>query len=356
MSGNAKRYFYLIVVFILAGCVEPIEFDIDREGRQLVVYGHIDDGSDRMFVQLSRTTAVPNRFQPEPGARVTLHDNLGNEGRFFSANDEGIYYYSEFTMQIVPGRSYVLRIRTAGGDFYESVPEEIPLHQAQSDIYVNFARIEVNTGSFNAVITKDVMQVSAETFLEDPSKQYYVRYTPIQTFRFDPTNFPDIFNTIPPACFVNRRIQPENLVLFNSNGFQGTAVPRQFIAQNEIDYAFIAKNVITLETHSMTPQAYDYWRKIRILLNNNGSIFDTPPAAVKGNIFNINDPDEQVLGYFEATNKSISRVTAWRGDFPYPVPDDPCIYIPGQDEEKYLRECIDCRILEGSTFNQPSFY
>ncbi len=356
MSRNVRRYYLGILILILTGCIEPIEFDIDREGRQLVVYGHIDDGGGAMFVQLSRTTAVPNRFQAETGARITLHDDLGNEGRFYSANDEGIYYYNNFSMQIVPGRSYFLRIRSASGAFYESVPERIPLHQAQSEIYVTFDRIELNTGTFNAVITKNVMQVSAETFLEDPSKQYYIRYTPIQTFRFDPTNFPDPFNSIPPGCYVNRRIEPERLVLFNSNGFQGNSVPRQLIGQNEIDYAFITKNVITLETHSLTPQAYDYWRKIRILLNNTGSIFDTPPAAVKGNIFNVDDPDEQVLGYFEATNKSISRATAWRGDFPYPVPDDPCIYIPGQEREKYLPECLNCRILEGSSFNQPVFY
>ena len=346
----------MILLVFTGGCIDPIDLDIDREGRQLVVYSHIDDGSGPYFVQLSRTTQIPFNYQPETGARITLHDDLGNEGRFYSSNDEGIYYYNEFSMQIVAGRCYTLRIRSASGNFYESEPECIPVYDAHSEVQVEFKHIEENTGSFDALITINVMEVSAQTTLEDPTKQYYIRYSPIQTFRFDPTNFPDPFNSIPPECYVERRIDPERLVLFSSVGFSGTRVPPIFLAQQQIDFAFITRNIISVETHLLTPRAYEYWRQISILLNNTGSIFDIPPAAVKGNIFNIDDPEEQVLGYFEATNVSVARTMRWRGDFPYTVPDDPCLFDPTRPYEDYPRECIDCRRLDGSGYRRPTYY
>ncbi|MEJ2004731.1 MAG: DUF4249 family protein, partial [Cyclobacteriaceae bacterium] len=126
----------MMTALLLNCCIEPIELDIDRQGRQLVVYGHIDDGSGPFYVQLQRTTQIPFQFQPETGARLTLHDDLGHEGRFFSSNDEGIYYYNEFTMPVEAGRTYVLRIRTAGREFYESEPQTIPSFEAQSQVNV----------------------------------------------------------------------------------------------------------------------------------------------------------------------------------------------------------------------------
>ncbi len=352
MSGRIILIF--LVLTLPFSCVEPIDLDIDREGGQLVVYGHIDDGSGPFFVQLQRTTAIPNRFQAETGARLTLHDDLGREGRFRTANEEGIYFYNAFTMPIEAGRTYTLRIRTAGMDFYESEPETIPTFEAQSQVEVNFDRIEVNTGSFDAIVTKDIMQIRATTILENPNARYFIRYFPTQTYRLDPTNFPDPFNSRPAPCFVTRPVEPENLPLYTSSGFEGLRIPSIFLGQQEIDYAFRTRNIISVETHTISEAAYRYWRKVSILLNSTGSIFDTPPAAIRGNIYNTGNPEEDVLGFFEASNIYVSRVEKWRGDFPYPVPEDPCAFDPNRSD--YPNYCIDCLILEGSSFMRPPYY
>ncbi len=356
MSGKLLRYGLLMIILIFGGCVDPIDLDIEREGFQLVVFGHIDTSTGPFYVQLQRTSELPFRYIPENGARITLHDDLGNEGRFFNAQGDGIYRYNTFSMQLSAGRSYFVRIRTVSGELYESVPEQIPLNRATSEVSVNFETIEINTGSAASVISSNVVQVSAATTFENPAAQYFIRYTPIQTFRFDVTNFPDPFNSVPPPCFVNRRMDPERLPLFNSGDFGSPQIPFILVGQNVYDYAWITKNVISVETHSISREAYEYWRKIRILLNNNGSVFDTPPAAVQGNIFNVNNPDEQVLGYFEASNVHVARTTKWFVETPWRRPDDPCKYEPNKDRETYPRECLNCTILPGAQFQEPIFY
>ncbi|MEJ2005921.1 MAG: DUF4249 family protein, partial [Cyclobacteriaceae bacterium] len=146
------------------------------------------------------------------------------------------------------------------------------------------------------------------------------------------------------------------LPLYSSLGFNGLKTPSIFLGQKEIDFAFLNKNIISVETHTISESAYEYWRKVQVLLNNTGSIFDIPPAAIPGNVFNSDDPGEVVLGFFEASNIHVSRIEKWRSDFPYSVPESMCDYDPEKSSEEYPNYCIDCRILEGSGYRRPPYY
>ena len=358
MNGMNTRIGLLILsaLLLLTSCIDPFDFDVDREGRQLVVYGHIDDGEKEFYVQLSRTTELPQVFQPFDGARITLHDDLGNEGKFYSGNDEGKYYYNRNSMPISAGRSYFIRIRTADSKIYESIPQKIPVQEVSTEVLVSYDQIQVNSGSFNAVVPKNVMQVSASTTLPNSLSPIYIRYQTIQLFAFFPTDFPDFFNSIPPPCYVNRIVDPSNISIVSTQNIAGNEVPAIFLGQNEIDYAFLAKNIISVETHVISRDAYEYWNKVRTILNNSGSIFDIPAASIKGNVFNTKDPDEEVLGLFEVSKYHVSRVLTWREDFPYRVPDDPCLYDPARPFDDYPRECIRCVELDGSGYQRPDYY
>ena len=69
------------------------------------------------------------------------------------------------------------------------------------------------------------------------------------------------------------------------------------------------KNIILLSISlRMTRDAIEYWRKVNILANQVGSIFDTPPAEINGNIKNLNNQDEKVYGYFQTVNETYHRI------------------------------------------------
>jgi hypothetical protein len=53
-----------------------------------------------------------------------------------------------------------------------------------------------------------------------------------------------------------------------------------------------------IEQLAISKQEYDYWNIIKGQTNNSGGIFDTPPATAFGNMTNLKDKSEQVLGYF----------------------------------------------------------
>ncbi|GAB3534516.1 hypothetical protein GCM10027443_21780 [Pontibacter brevis] len=64
-----------------------------------------------------------------------------------------------------------------------------------------------------------------------------------------------------------------------------------------------------------------------------GTVFDPPPAQVKGNMFNVEDEEEQVIGFFDASAVSMKEVIIQAEDIQYPVPPfqwpDDCRTIPG---------------------------
>ncbi len=343
-----------ILVLTLTNCRELIDFEVDRILGQLVVFGHIDNGTEPLYLQVSRTSDLPFKYIAEVGARATLLDDQGNEGIYRRTSEDGLFEYDQASMRIIPGRSYRVRIRN--GQVYESIPERVPLIRAIPEITVEFKQIQVNAGSNVAITTENVMDVFAQTILLSPNENYYLRWQSIQTFRLNPTDFPDPFNSIPPACFVNREVQPQSIPLFSTVGFTGDIIPRQLLGRIPIDYAFNNKNVITVKTYSQTKEAYEFYRKVKITLNNTGSLFDIPPASIQGNIYNVENPEEEILGYFDASSVELRRVTVTRDDFPYQVPSTECEYVPGKETGQYNRYCIDCTDLEGSSFRRPSFY
>jgi hypothetical protein len=299
---------------------------------------------------------LPYQYIPEVGARITLLDDQGNEGFYRRTEEDGLWEYDKESLRIIPGRSYRVRVRTANGNVYESQPEQIPLARAIPNITVEFKQVPFNAGTTGSINFRNVMDVYAQTILANPNDNYYLRWVAIQTFRLNPTDFPDPFNSIPPSCYVNRQVQPQKIPVFSSAGFSGDIIPRQLIGRIDLDYAFNNKNVITVKTFSQTREAYEFYRKVGFTLNNTGSLFDTPPAAIPGNIYNVEDPTEEILGYFDAASIELQRVTVSRDDFPFLVPSTECEYVPGQQADQYNQYCIDCTTLEGSSFERPDFY
>jgi hypothetical protein len=106
---------------------------------------------------------------------------------------------------------------------------------------------------------------------------------------------------------------------------------------------------------SLTPDDFEYWRKVQLLLSQAGSIFDTPPAPIEGNISNEQNSKEIVLGFFEASNVTIDRFAVFPFNIPFYIAQ-PCTYVPGKPDEFYTKECLDCLSLPNSTLEQPVWF
>ena len=97
---------------------------------------------------------------------------------------------------------------------------------------------------------------------------------------------------------------------------------------------------IDLEQYSISQEAYRFLRLAKQQSELSGSVFDPPPANIRGNMISLDDPDEVVLGYFMAAGEARKR-----------------IYINGADLDFRQPTGLitdDCRVVDGATVDAPA--
>ena len=138
---------------------------------------------------------------------------------------------------------------------------------------------------------------------------------------------------------------------------------------------------VELSQIRLTEEAYRFWETVRNNSSNVGGLFSPEPSELRGNIVNVDDPDELVLGYVSVStctckkmfvNNYDTRFSRWEGssyNIVEPFPDTPdqwrsyygWRYRFGWFEMKEGGvmqtvwtpiECIDCRA-SGGTKERP---
>ena len=145
--------------------------------------------------------------------------------------------------------------------------------------------------------------------------------------------------------------RPTNGVKVNE-AFDVFPAAGKILLQSEgIDYSFSSEHIFNVTQYSMNKSNFQYWTKAQELIVKRGSIFDTPPAKILGNITNEADTNEIVFGYFEATGQKISRLKVSGGNSPVYI--FTCLDYP---ERTYYPFCQNCEYLAGSTHEVPSWW
>jgi hypothetical protein len=78
------------------------------------------------------------------------------------------------------------------------------------------------------------------------------------------------------------------------------------------------KNKLTVYQHYITSEGYNFFRILEQQKEITGTVFNPHPAEVKGNMLNVEDEREQVIGFFDVSGFSVKEVTIMRKDIDYP--------------------------------------
>jgi hypothetical protein len=65
---------------------------------------------------------------------------------------------------------------------------------------------------------------------------------------------------------------------------------------------------IIVNQYSLSENEFAYWEKIKNISHDVGGLYDKIPSSIAGNLFCIEDPGEQVLGYFSVSAKASKRI------------------------------------------------
>ncbi|NOR86101.1 MAG: DUF4249 family protein [Bacteroidales bacterium] len=371
-----RTIIYMIIVLAFSGCIKPYEpnFD-DGVVQKYVVQGMIDNQEGWQTVRVSKSTSVSNpSLITVDGCQVEIVDEIGQkfELSLFDRGEYRVWMSSEY---LVPGRAYQLIVITPEGEILQSSFDRMPLETDLEDVFYEIETLPTN----DPEVWTHGIQFYTNLNAGENNSRYY-RWKINETWEYH-ARFPKEFyydgqvqQIIPPDssqmyCWANQDVD-EIFTLstanLDENSFQN--FPLHYVNTSSDRLAILYSMLIS--QIALSEEAYIYWDQLRIN-NIDGGLYSSQPIAVKGNIENISRPDQDVLGFFQASSIASKRIfiepidelelyfsdgcspaLLWRG-FIELTPDTWPAYLmtfEGNWSFVYLNyECVNCELMGGIT-------
>lgn len=373
----------LLFAFGLNTCVERFRPNIDKYDNLLVIDGNITNQPGPYTVRLSRSAPLHNlEFIPVTECELTIFDNTGNSEILVSVAP-GIYQTSPSGIQGIVGREYKISIQLPDGKAYESDFEELKQAVELDSVY---AQIEYREGeSVDHTLAGyqfylDTKVVTAETNYFFWSLEATYHYQSDYTIRWIWEGTLEWFHGPWKLynCWIDDPIS--DIFVFNTKGLvtpRVTAFPLHFV--NTDTRRLSVKYSLLVKQFTVSQHAYAFFEGLKENTDQ-GSLYEQQPSQIRGNIKNINDINEPVLGYFLIAGLDQKRIFVDRPKYPvhhyyykcelnegvfdayadlmwmgwHKIP----VYVietPGGRRGVPNQTCVDCR-LKGGTIEKPDFW
>jgi hypothetical protein len=300
-----------IVATLLVGCVDPLDpASIDYED-QLIVDGFLTNETKQHQVSIGHVSMINDpTFIPEENASVIIKDDQNNIIGL-QETSPGVYKTPYFAGVI--GNKYTLSFTTAAGKAYVSAPVEMRNPPAIEKMYATYpARVGGETG----------VQIFLNSANGNKKTNYY-RWEYEDTYEIK-TPFPSKFVWLGGNNLTLRLQQVDNCwaSTLSKNVYVQSTVglsqdqvvgfPIKFIPS--ISQELVIKYSILVKQYALSEQSYFYWKQLRELNEQQGSLYDKQPGNVSGNITPINS-NEHVRGFFDASGMTTRRLFLTPKDF-----------------------------------------
>ena len=284
-------------------CIDPYSPDLDNFESLLAVDALLTDLNSSNYVYLSRTMKTADG-EPEmvTGAMVLITDDAGGSTTL-SEVSKGIYKTDSLVFRGETGRSYTLHIKTKDGREYAS--ESCFMHPVQAIDSIYITRGE----ELDDTEIREGIRINIDSRGESDCRYYRWKYEEWWKFEVpDPKayNFIDDvtiteYKPIKKTCWANNK--SFDIIIKSSE--TGISDPIFFIDSEKSDRLLIQYHISMMQL-SISRQEYEFWESMQKVNETGGDIFDKQPFQVFGNIHSINNPEEQVLGFFQVSGTSVA--------------------------------------------------
>jgi len=313
-------YILIVVVIIIYGCVKPYTPATTTTNANVsVVEGIINTGADSTIIKLSRTVIVTSATtaNPETKAIITVENAQATVGTL-TETVKGTYGVPALNLDNT--KQYRIRIKTSNGKTYVSDLVD--------------AKVTPPIDSVGYAINSTGLQVYVNAHDATNNTRYY-KYTYDETWQFHA-----MYQTgyISNGTALSERTPVQQIYYCYGNETSANTVINSTAAlTQDVVYQFpITANAATSEKietkysiyitqFGLTPEAYTFWENLKKNTEELGSIFDAQPSQLIGNIHNLTDASERVIGYISAGTVQIKRVyitkaqlpPGWQTAYPY---------------------------------------
>lgn len=379
---NLSLITFLFSLIFISACTERFYPELNDFQNNLVIDGQITDAPGPYKVALSLSSDLDRiKFTPLQNAVVKIIEESG-ESETLNEVKPGEYETATNGIQGIAGNSYKLSILTAEGESYESDYQLLRAAPAIADVYA-----EVESKYFvdiNAEARGYQFYVDSEPVGDEAT---YLMWLTEATFKYQagaPIDFTFVDRVVTefpaPLSLFNcwRTDTVSNVTTYNTAEFSDSTVegvPLHFIKSNDISISRRYSPLV--KQYSLNKDAFDFWTGISAQLSSDAALYTTQPYQIRGNVKNIANSDEPVLGFFLVAGVTEKRVFVDpptdtdlfnRACFPDYMaysslfigstpPGDWPIYVTLGPEGRALMApgCLDCRE-DGGDVVEPDFW
>jgi len=294
----------LLLFPVISGCITQFIPETDEDQDLIVVEGLITDQPEVYKIKLSRSMPLGKKsiLKPLRGCTVYIEDDQGGTHLLNELEASGTYVTNPEVFRGVAGRKYTLHINTNSSTItqysYQSLPMEMKAVPPIDSLFYEKVTIkdkDAYSGPWEGC------QVYLNTFDPEGSCRYY-RWDYIETWKF---HLPYIVPN--QTCWITYNstdIHVKSTSVLTEDRI--SLLPLKFISNGSDRLA--TRYSILVNQYSVGEDEYSYWEKLRNISEEVGSLYDITPASIPGNIFCVEDPAEQVLGYFSVSAKTSRRI------------------------------------------------
>lgn len=316
---------------LMFSCVDKLELQLSLSSNVVTVDASLNNlpEQQRVILKYSESTKTSSYDTPITKAKVEVTVN-GTEKYVLTENEPG-YYYLPTTFKVQTGNTYQLRFTLSTGQVYESEVETMSTVPTIKKVYDAF-----DEKLFESVVGLNTLTYSPGNVVyvdtEDPAgvRNFYQWSWTLWERQSvcascERGNFYLVSGNQRNVCVSNNRLPSGTVYDYYCEGqcwqiFYNTDLNvmadtysdgKQIIGRPVAKIPFYSRNGALLEIRqkSLSVGAFRYLKLLADQSQNTGTLADTPPAPIIGNIKNLSNPQEPVVGYFQATG--VASVRYW---------------------------------------------
>jgi hypothetical protein len=314
----------LFFVLSLVACIDPYEVDFGSGNKILVVEGFLTDdiqNADTIKIRYSIYNNQQSIFiSPIENVKVSVFTTVTKEETKLVDLGKGRFLPPK-GFKVKSSEKYVLKFTLPDGQQYESTPQGLVPTPPIERVYEQFnpkSRLSEDGKTFRS---------ANEVFIDfkDPPNQknfYLWRFTHYERVQYCATCYQSLLDYSTGGCTIKSAIdyfdypcdgecyeifRDKKLNIFSDVVSDGKVISGRLIAKIPVFYT--AGCLVEVQQVGISYEAYSIYKILQAQTQTNGGLADTPPEAIVGNISNISNPGERIVGFFSIGN--IQKKQIW---------------------------------------------
>lgn len=359
---SAYRTYLVIVLITLSvlsifGCLSEIEIDLPENSvDNIVIVSQLSKGEpSQIEVRISALTSFVGVEDPIAleNADVSLVNENGNS-ELIPHVGNGEYNAPIKNLAINAGESYQLVVELDGSRYESDFEKLTAVPEAINIEHTEIIRSELNDAG--NIVDGRYLQFFINTPLTSPrtDEKVYLKWDFTGVYKFVETTEDSAFPPVTKTCYISQILNLDKIAIYNGPESRETLLEREFIIEEALDARFARGFYLTVFQQTLSQRAFEYWEQIKTITDLSGNFFEDPPGKIFGNFKNVNDPNDEVFGFFYATQTDTIRVHVAAETYENVFPVCPGTGSPMDETIRF--SCFDCLREINSTTTKPSYW